>query len=69
MNPEAASLRTQSGRSATVCFGAEAGLEVGMNVIEFFEYLAGSDATRQLAYDLADTWVEHQLGGVLSSAA
>jgi hypothetical protein len=28
-----------------------------MNVIEFFEYLAASDATRELAYDLADAWV------------
>ena len=40
-----------------------------MNVIEFFEYLAASDATRQLAYDLADTWVEHQLVDVLNPAA
>jgi hypothetical protein len=55
--------------SAAAGFGADAGLEVGMNVIDFFEYLAASDATRQLAYDLADVWVEHQLGDLLNPAA
>ena len=29
-----------------------------MNTIDFFEYLAHSEATRELAHELADTWVE-----------
>lgn len=40
-----------------------------MDVIEFFEYLAKYSATRDLAYELADTWVERQLTEVLIPAA
>jgi hypothetical protein len=32
-----------------------------MSVIEFFEYLAGHEQSRELADDLADLWVSHQL--------
>jgi hypothetical protein len=32
-----------------------------MTVIEFFEYLAGHEQSRELAVDLADIWVEHEL--------
>jgi hypothetical protein len=31
----------------------------GMNTLQFFEYLARNDATRDLAHDLADAWAEH----------
>jgi hypothetical protein len=40
-----------------------------MNVIEFFEYLATADTTRELAHRLADAWAEQQVAGVLAPAA
>ncbi|GIU87052.1 MAG: hypothetical protein KatS3mg009_1567 [Acidimicrobiia bacterium] len=41
-----------------------------MNVIEFLEYLAAHDATRALAYDLADAWVASEAGlGAIRPAA
>lgn len=40
-----------------------------MNVIEFFEYLAAAETTRELAHQLADAWVEQEFGSVLSWAA
>jgi hypothetical protein len=36
----------------------------GMNTIDFFEYLGGNEATRQLAQELADAWVSRELGYV-----
>jgi hypothetical protein len=30
-----------------------------MNVIDFFEYLAAHEQTRDLALDLADVWAAH----------
>ncbi len=33
-----------------------------MNVIEFLEYLAAHDATRDLAHELADAWVAREIG-------
>jgi hypothetical protein len=40
-----------------------------MNVIEFFEYLAGAETTRDLAHQLAEVWVERELPGILIPAA
>ena len=40
-----------------------------MSVIEFFEYLAGSDQTRELASDLADAWAANERGEVCAPAA
>ena len=40
-----------------------------MSVIEFFEYLAGSDDTRELASQLADAWAEHVVDSVFEPAA
>ena len=31
-----------------------------MTLIEFFEYLVRSEATRELAHDLADAWAESE---------
>ncbi len=31
-----------------------------MTLIEFFEYLARSEATRELAHNLADAWAESE---------
>jgi hypothetical protein len=33
-----------------------------MSTIDFFEYLARHDATRELAHQLADAWVSHEIG-------
>jgi len=30
-----------------------------MSVMDFFEYLASSEETNELAYELADVWVAH----------
>jgi hypothetical protein len=40
-----------------------------MNVLDFFEYLAGYEQTEQLAFDLADVWVGRQLAEVIVPAA
>lgn len=40
-----------------------------MNVIEFFEYLATSEATNDLAHELADTWASHEVEDVYLPAA
>jgi hypothetical protein len=40
-----------------------------MNVIEFFEYLAAAETTRELAHELAEAWVDRELPGVLIPAA
>jgi hypothetical protein len=40
-----------------------------MSVIDFFEYLAASEHTEQLAHELADLWVARQLGAVFVPAA
>jgi hypothetical protein len=40
-----------------------------MSVIDFFEYLASSDQTVDLAHELADVWVSHQVADVYESAA
>jgi hypothetical protein len=31
-----------------------------MSTFDFFDYLASSDATRELALDLAEVWTEHR---------
>ena len=38
-----------------------------MSVIDFFEYLASSEATAELAHELADVWVDRQLSDVVSA--
>jgi hypothetical protein len=38
--------------------------EMHMSTIEFFEYLSHSEATRELAQQLADAWVSHEVGYV-----
>jgi hypothetical protein len=45
------------------------GRRLFMNVIQFLEYLADAETTRELAHQLADAWVEHELRGVLQPAA
>jgi hypothetical protein len=40
-----------------------------VNVIEFFEYLAASEQTRELAFELADAWAAHELEDVHAPAA
>ena len=40
-----------------------------MSVIEFFEYLATSEATNDLAHELADTWASHEVEDVYLPAA
>jgi len=40
-----------------------------MSVIDFFEYLAGSAATVELAHELADLWVARQVVDVYAPAA
>ena len=40
-----------------------------MSVMEFFEYLAGSEQTRELASELADAWAAHELDDVHAPAA
>ena len=40
-----------------------------MSVIDFFEYLASNDDTAQLAYELADVWVAHQIVDAYEPAA
>jgi hypothetical protein len=40
-----------------------------MSVIEFFEYLAEHEETRDLAHDLADVWVAYELGELYVPAA
>jgi hypothetical protein len=32
-----------------------------MSTLDFFDYLASSDATRDLALDLAEVWTEREL--------
>ena len=40
-----------------------------MSVIDFFEYLASADQTNELAHELADVWVAHQIADVYQPAA
>jgi len=40
-----------------------------MSVIDFFEYLASSEQTAELAHELADVWVTRQLTDVYWPAA
>jgi len=40
-----------------------------MSVIDFFEYLARSEATADLAFDLADVWAAQQLADAFDPAA
>jgi hypothetical protein len=40
-----------------------------MSVIDFFEYLATSEQTNDLAHELADVWVAHQLADSYEPAA
>src|SRR5436190_21931328 len=40
-----------------------------MSVIDFFEYLAASDHTVDLAHELADVWVARQMFDVYQPAA
>jgi hypothetical protein len=40
-----------------------------MSVMDFFEYLASSPQTADLAHDLADVWVAHQIADVYEPAA
>jgi hypothetical protein len=40
-----------------------------MNVIEFLEYLADAQTTRELAHQLSDAWAEQQVGRVFAPAA
>ncbi len=40
-----------------------------MSVIDFFEYLAANDGTIELAHELADVWVAHQIADVYEPAA
>jgi len=40
-----------------------------MSVIDFFEYLAASDDTVELAHELADVWVARQVVDVYAPAA
>jgi hypothetical protein len=40
-----------------------------MSVIDFFEYLASSDETVDLAHELADVWVSRQVVDVYRPAA
>ncbi len=40
-----------------------------MSVIDFFEYLAASDDTVELAHDLADVWVARQIVDAYEPAA
>ncbi len=39
-----------------------------MSTLDFFAYLADSDATHELALELAEAWTDHQLKGVESAA-
>jgi hypothetical protein len=39
-----------------------------MSVIDFFEYLASNDDTVELAHELADVWVAHQIVDVYEAA-
>jgi hypothetical protein len=40
-----------------------------MSVIDFFEYLAAHQQTTELAHQLADAWVEHELTDAYEPAA
>ena len=40
-----------------------------MSVIDFFEYLASNDDTTELAHELADVWVAHQIVDAYEPAA
>jgi hypothetical protein len=40
-----------------------------MSVIDFFEYLAGYEQTRDLATELADTWAARATDAVFEPAA
>jgi hypothetical protein len=40
-----------------------------MSVIDFFEYLAGHEQTRELAFELADAWTSSTLDAVFEPAA
>jgi hypothetical protein len=40
-----------------------------MNVIDFLEYLADAESTRELAHQLADAWAEQQVAHVFAPAA
>jgi hypothetical protein len=33
-----------------------------MSTIDFFEYLGRNESTRELAHELADVWVAHEVG-------
>jgi hypothetical protein len=39
-----------------------------MSTIEFFDYLASSEATHDLALELADAWAEQQIAQLESAA-
>jgi hypothetical protein len=39
-----------------------------MSVIDFFEYLASGEDTTELAQELADVWVAHQIVDVYEAA-
>ena len=39
-----------------------------MSTIDFFDYLASSEATHDLALELADAWAELQIGQLESAA-
>jgi hypothetical protein len=39
-----------------------------MSVIDFFEYLASSNHTVELAHELADVWESHQVADVYEAA-
>jgi len=43
--------------------------EGAMSVIDFFEYLASNGDTVDLAHELADVWVAHQIADVYEPAA
>jgi hypothetical protein len=40
-----------------------------MSVIDFFEYLASNDDSVDLAHQLADVWVAHQIADAYQPAA
>jgi hypothetical protein len=43
-------------------------MEHAMSVIDFFEYLASSNHTVDLAHELADVWESHQVADVYEAA-
>lgn len=63
-NPSSRKLEHSSSTSETTSCGGRV-----MSVIDFFEYLAVSDATNDLAHELADVWVARQVADVFAPAA